>query len=346
MVKARRIVLAERPEGEINDRTFRTEHVTIDDHISEGVILQVFYSSIDPAMRGWLRDERSYIPPVKVGETMRASVIGKVYKSADSKFQVGDWVLGTLGWATFVHVPNTKQLTKLDPAILRQVSPTKMLGVLGISGLTAYFGLLEVGAPKAGETVLVSTAAGAVGSIVGQIAKIKGCRVVGITGSDWKAKWIVDELGYDAAINYKTCGNLAQEIRKACPKGVDVYFDNVGGDQLDAALSKLRRGARVVICGAISQYNKTPEQRVGPKNYMSLLVNSARMEGFVVFNYARQYAKAIREMAGWMAQGKLVDKEHIVDGLENCPKALKMLFTGENTGKLIVKIDHPTQSRL
>jgi NADPH-dependent curcumin reductase CurA len=296
------------------------------------VLVKLLYLSLDPAMRGWMNEGKSYIAPVGLKEVMRAGAVGKVLASKDSGFPEGCFVTGVLGVQEYATVKG-KHLAQVDP----RLAPLPVyLGVLGMPGMTAYFGLLEVGKPKAGETVLVSGAAGAVGSVVGQIAKIKGCRAVGIAGGQDKCGYLVDKLGFDGAIDYKS-ENVREGLKKHCPDGVHVYFDNVGGDILDLALGRLARGARIVICGAISQYNATGPLK-GPANYLSLLVNRARMEGMVVFDYADRYAEAGREMAQWMAAGKLVSREDIVEGLNTFPQALLKLFKGENTGKLVLKI--------
>jgi len=299
----------------------------------EGEIqVKVLYLSLDPAMRGWMNEGKSYIPPVGIDEVMRAGGVGRVIASKDKALAEGDIVYGTLGIQEY-SVLKASSVTKVDP----KLAPLPVyLGTLGMPGMTAYFGLLDVGQPQAGDTVVVSGAAGAVGSVVGQIAKIKECRVVGIAGGREKCRYVVDELGFDAAIDYKH-ENVKDALRTHCPKGVNVYFDNVGGEILDAVLTQLARGARIVICGAISQYNNT-EGVKGPSNYLSLLVNRARMQGMVVFDYADRYAQAGREMAGWMAAGKLKSREHVVDGLETFPETLLMLFKGANTGKLVLKV--------
>jgi NADPH-dependent curcumin reductase CurA len=263
---------------------------------------------------------------------MRAGGLGRVVQSKNPAFAVGDHVYGMLGVQQFA-VSAGKGLTKVDP----KLAPLPVyLGTLGMPGMTAYFGLLDIGKPKEGDTVVVSGAAGAVGMVVGQIAKIKGCRVVGIAGGQDKCQYVVRDLGFDSAIDYKT-EDVRKSLRTHCPDGINVYFDNVGGDILEAALANLARGARIVICGAISQYCATGPVK-GPSNYMSLLVNRASMTGMVVFDYADRYAVAGREMAGWMAAGKLKTREHIVEGLETFPDTLLQLFKGENTGKLILKI--------
>jgi NADPH-dependent curcumin reductase len=292
------------------------------------------YISLDPAMRGWMNASKSYIRPVEIDEVMRAGGAGQVIASSHPDFAIGDFVVGTFGVQQYYYSKNGKGLTKVST----QLAPlSNYLGVLGMPGMTAYFGILDVGAIKEGDTVLVSGAAGAVGSIVGQIAKIKGCRVIGTAGGQDKVDYLVNELGFDVAIDYKK-GKLRSELRAACPDGIDVYFDNVGGEQLDLALSMLRFKARIAICGAISQYNAT-EGVAGPKNYLSLLVNRAKMEGFVVFDYAARYGEAIKDMAGWMKAGKLKSREHIVDGkVEDFLDTLMVLFEGDKIGKLLLKI--------
>jgi NADPH-dependent curcumin reductase CurA len=296
------------------------------------LLIKVFYISLDPAMRGWMNEGKSYIPPVGIGEVMRAGAVGRVIASRNPGFAVGDCVYGTLGVQEYA-MSNGKGLTKINAG---STPLPVFLGTLGMPGMTAYFGLLEIGQPKPGETVAVSGAAGAVGMVVGQIAKIKGCRVIGIAGGAQKCQYIVSELGFDAAIDYKSA-EVKEMLRKHCPKGVDVYFDNVGGEILDAVLTQLARGARIVICGAISQYNNTGPVK-GPANYLSLLVNRASMQGMVVFDYADRYATAAKEMAGWMAAGKLRSREHVVDGLETFPETLLKLFKGENLGKLVLQV--------
>jgi NADPH-dependent curcumin reductase CurA len=295
------------------------------------VLIQVEYLSLDPAMRGWMNEGKSYIAPVKIGEVMRAGGVGKVLESK-ANFSAGDYVYGTLGIQSYATV-KAKDLTKIDPTL----APLPVyLNVLGMPGMTAYFGLLDIGEPKPGETVVVSGAAGAVGATVGQIAKIKGCRVIGIAGGAAKCAYLVENLGFDTALDYKA-GNLKKGLKDACPNGIDIYFDNVGGDILDTCLALIAPRARIIICGAISQYNNTTPIK-GPANYLSLLVNRAKMQGMVVFDYADRYGLAAREMAGWMAEGKLKSKEDIVEGLETFPETLLKLFSGENFGKLVLKV--------
>jgi hypothetical protein len=324
--------LASRPQGMVarEDFDYVEEAVPV---LQDGqVLVKIAYVSLDPAMRGWMNEGRSYVPPVQIGEVMRAATAGRVAESKSEKLAVGDEVSGWLGVQEYA-VCDAGAVFKVST---EAVPLSNYVGALGMPGMTAYFGLLDVGAPKEGETVLVSGAAGAVGSLVGQIAKLKGCRVVGIAGGPQKCAWIVDELGFDAAIDYKS-EDVNVALREHCPEGVDVYFDNVGGDILDAALARLARGARVVICGAISQYNNLDAVK-GPSNYMSLLVNRARMQGFVVVDYMGRAAEGMQEMAGWIADGRVVAREDVVEGFERFPEALLKLFAGENVGKLVLKV--------
>lgn len=295
-------------------------------------LVKVLYISLDPAMRGWMNEGRSYVPPVQIGEVMRALGAGRVVRSNHPDYKEGDHVVGLYGVQEYAVSDGNGDI-KVDPSMVPL--PT-YLGTLGMPGMTAYFGLLDVGNPQPGETVVVSGAAGAVGTVTGQIAKIKGCRVIGIAGGKEKCDFVVDELGFDAAIDYKS-EDIRAALKEYCPKGINVYFDNVGGEILDLVLTRLARGARIVICGAISQYNSEGGMQ-GPSNYMSLLVNRARMEGFVVFDYADRYMDAAMEMAGWMAEGKLKTREDIVEGFETFPETLLKLFKGENIGKLVLKV--------
>ncbi|MGP5068727.1 NADP-dependent oxidoreductase [Psychrobacter faecalis] len=302
--------------------------------IADGeLLIKIEYISMDPAMRGWLNDAKSYIPSVQIGEVMRAGTVGKVIESKHEKFAVGDYVVGHNGVQSYA-VSDGTGLHKVDPSL---APLSYYLGVLGMPGMTGYFGLLKTGAPKAGETVVISGAAGAVGSLVGQIAKLKGCRVVGIAGGPDKCKFVVDELGFDAAIDYKN-ENVKKGLKQACPNGVDVFFDNVGGDILNDVLTQINLHARIVICGAISQYNTTTEVK-GPSNYLSLLVNRARMEGIVVFDNIKEYPTAMKDIAGWIGSGDIKVKDHIVKGIETFPDTLMMLFKGENFGKLVLKVE-------
>ncbi|MEU1508837.1 NADP-dependent oxidoreductase [Kitasatospora sp. NPDC005748] len=328
----RQIRLARRPVGEIGPEDWErvTEPAAAP---GDGQFAgRTRYLSLDPAMRGWLDDRPSYLPPVGIGEVMRAGSVVEVTESNHPGFAIGDLVAGLFGVQEHV-VSDGKGAVRIDPAL---ASPSTFLGALGSPGMTAYFGLLDVGALKEGETVVVSGAAGAVGSMVGQIAKAKGCRVVGIAGGAEKCAVLTDELGFDAAVDYRA-GNVRKALRTLVPDGIDVYFDNVGGEILDAALACLAMRARVVVCGAISQYNATDVQ--GPSNYLSLLVRRARMEGFVVFDYAPRYKEAARELGGWIAEGRIKVLEHVVRGtVDDFPQTLQMLFRGENTGKLVLEL--------
>jgi NADPH-dependent curcumin reductase len=324
--------LAARPVGLAKRSDWSYTEEPVRDPGNGELLVKILYISLDPAMRGWMNEGKSYIPPVGIGEVMRAGAVGRVIATKNPGFAVGDHVYGGLGVQEYA-ITNGMGLTKVDT----RLAPLPVyLGTLGMPGMTAYFGLLEVGQPKSGETVVVSGAGGAVGTVVGQIAKIKGCRVVGIAGGSEKCQFIVKDLGFDAAIDYKS-EDVKVSLKKNCPKGVDVFFDNVGGDILDSVLTLINLRARIVISGAISQYNNTGPVR-GPSNYLSLLINRARMEGMIVFDYAERYAQAGREMAGWLTAGKLKSREYIVDGLETFPETFLKLFKGENIGKLMIKV--------
>ncbi len=328
----RRFLLVARPDGPVKASDFDLVTVPAREPGPGEVLVRVQYVSLDPAMRGWMSERRSYVPPVRFGDVMRALGVGRVVASADASLVAGDTVTGVTGVQEYVTA-RAGELTRVDPSL---APLPRFLGALGMPGATAYFGLLDVGRPREGETVVVSGAAGAVGALVGQIAKLKGCRTVGIAGGPVKRAYVLDELGLDAAIDYK-----AEDVREAlgryAPKGVDVYFDNVGGATLDAVLARLAMRARVVICGAISQYEH-PDAAEGPRNYLSLLVNRARMEGFIVLDYLPRYPEAAAAIAGWMAEGKVKAREDVVEGLERFPEALQGLFRGENFGKLVLKI--------
>lgn len=296
------------------------------------IVVEVDYLSIDPAMRTWMNAGRSYVPPVEIGEVMRALGVGHVVESRHPGFAVGDEVSGIFGVQRYA-VSNGAEVNTIDTT----VAPASVhLGALGISGLTAYFGLLDIGRPEPGQTVVVSGAAGSVGAMVGQIARIKGCRTVGIAGGEQKCRWLVEEAGFDAAIDYKNA-DLRAELKTHAPNGADVYFDNVGGATLEAVLNRLARGARIVLCGAVSQYNDTPR---GPSNYMQLLVARASMTGFVIFDYADRYPEGVAQLAKWINAGELQSHEQIEHGdIGDFPDTLLKLFRGENTGKLILALD-------
>jgi NADPH-dependent curcumin reductase CurA len=326
--------LAARPVGLPKDTDWELTEEAVADPGEGEVLVKVKYLSLDPAMRGWMNDARSYIAPVELGAVMRAGAAGEVIASSHPGLQPGDHVSGMLGIQEYAVVKGDS-VTKVDP----NLAPLPVwLNTLGMPGLTAYFGLLDIGAPQEGQTVVVSGAAGAVGGLVGQIAKIKGCRTIGIAGGPEKCRHVEEELGFDVAIDYKS-ENVMQALHQHCPEGIDVYFDNVGGDILDAALALLARHARVVICGAISQYNATGAMQ-GPSNYMSLLVNHASMTGYVIFDYLDRAAEGVREMGRWLSAGKLKSVEDIATGgVEAFPDTLLRLFRGENLGKLVLEVN-------
>jgi NADPH-dependent curcumin reductase len=330
--------LAARPQGLPGPECWQFTEEAVAEPGEGGVLVKVLSLSLDPAMRGWMNEGKSYIPPVGIGEVMRAGGIGVVVASKNPAFAVGDHVTGGPGIQEYWSVPGDfvkkSGMAKID---LRAGTVNQWLNVLGMPGMTGYFGLMDVGQPKAGETVVISGAAGAVGQTVGQIAKLKGCRVVGIAGGPAKCEWVVKELGFDACIDYKA-GPIKDGLKQHCPQGVDIYFDNVGGEILDAVLTRINRKARIIICGAISQYNNTGAVE-GPKNYLSLLVNRARMEGIVVFDYADRYHLAIAEMAGYLKSGQMKSKEEVVQGgVAAFPGTLPMLFNGANFGKLVLQV--------
>jgi len=334
----RQILLAARPVGMIkeSDCTLREAPVRA---LAEGEFLvRNVYLSLDPTIRGWMNEADTYLPAIKIGDVMRGYGVGVVEESRNPQYPPGTIVLGMIGWQDYTVGPGggAMPMNVLPPGVPLMAT----LSVFGGTGMTAYFGLLDVGQPREGETVLVSGAAGAVGSIVGQIAKIKGCRAVGIAGSDEKCRWVTHDLGFDDCINYRS-ERLAARLKQTCPKGIDVYFDNVGGEILDAALARINLRARVVLCGAISMYNAV-EPPPGPRNYIQLIIQRARMEGFIISDYVPRFAEGFRQMSRWVAEGKIKYAVDVVAGLENATTAINRLFTGANTGKLLVKIsDEP-----
>ncbi len=334
----RRWLLASRPHGMIKDSDFTLDHGPIPEAGDGEFIVRVTHLSFDPTQRGWLGGD-TYLPAVRIGDPVRAGGIGQVVQSRHPDFLVGDMVQGTFGWqeyAVSAGQTETGPVTKLHKGI----TPEQALGVFGITGLTAYFGLTDVGKPRPGDTVLVSGAAGATGSVVVQLAKALGCTVIGIAGGPDKCKWLVEQAGADAAIDYRT-ENVATRIRELAPKGVHVVFENVGGAILDAALLNIRRGARIVLCGGISSYNDTGDNRSGLNNYMQLTVMRARMEGFIILDYAARFGEAVQALAALMAEGKLTTTEDVQHGFENCPATLRRLFEGKNVGKQLLKLTDP-----
>jgi NADPH-dependent curcumin reductase CurA len=329
----RQIRLAARPTGLPDAGCWQLTEEPVPEPGDGELRVAISHVSLDPAMRGWMNDARSYIPPVEIGAVMRAAAAGEVTASNHPGFAVGDHVTGAFGVQEHA-ISDGAGVVRADTALA--ALPT-WLGTLGLTGMTAYFGLRDVGRAQAGDTVVVSGAAGAVGSVAGQIAKLDGCRAIGIAGGEEKCRWLVDDLGFDAAIDYRS-EDVRRALRGHAPDGVDVYFDNVGGEILDAVLTRLARGARVVICGAVSQYNATGAVR-GPSNYLSLLVARASMTGMVVFDYADRYAEAAAEMAGWLGDGRLTTREDVVEGgVGAFPETLLRLFRGENIGKLVLKV--------
>jgi NADPH-dependent curcumin reductase CurA len=329
-------LLAARPVGLPKDSDWQRATPPLAELQEGEVRVKLLYLSLDPAMRGWMNEGKSYVRPVAIGEVMRAGGVGIVVESKSPRFKAGEHVMGVMGVQRFWTGPAEDKgamLARVDPAMAPL--PT-WLNALGMPGMTAYFGLIEVGQPKAGETVVVSGAAGAVGMTVGQVAKHLGCRVVGIAGGADKCRFVVEQLGFDACIDYKA-GPVHAGLKEHCAQGVDVYFDNVGGDILDAVLTRINMKARIVICGAISQYNATAPVK-GPANYLSLLVNRARMEGMLVTDYAARYPEGVATLARWMIDGSFKSHEHVVEGFDRFPSALLMLFEGKNLGKLVLKV--------
>lgn len=326
------IRFSSRPTGLPTPQNFQIVDSEVPQPNDGEVLVRTVYISVDPYLRGRMREGRSYVPPFEIGEVIRSGLVCEVVESREPGFAAGDIVTGMLGWRLY-NVAKPGELRKVDAKI---APVTTALGVLGITGLTAYFGLLDIGQPKEGETVVVSGAAGAVGMTVCQIAKIKGCRVVGIAGSDDKNKYLQDELGVDAVINYKT-EKVAEALKAACPDRIDVYFDNVGGEISDAVMPLLNQRARIVLCGQISLYN-LGKPDVGPRPQPYLLVNSALMKGFIITGYAARFAEGVTQLAQWLLAGKLKYVETIVEGFENTPQAFIGLFSGDNHGKQIVKV--------
>lgn len=332
----RQFRLAARPQGLPKDTDWNLTTEPVRELADGEILVKTLYISLDPAMRGWMNEGKSYIRPVGIGEVMRAGAIAKVIASKSDKFAVGDHVSGLVGVQEYWIGAADDRAGSFHKVDSRLAPLPCWLNALGMPGMTAYFGLLDVGLPKAGDTVVISGAAGAVGMTVGQIAKQLGCRVVGIAGGPDKCDFVVKELGFDACIDYKN-GSVKDGLKEHCPTGVDVYFDNVGGEILDTVLTRINMKARIVICGAISQYNATDAVK-GPANYLSLLVNRARMEGMVVFDYASRYPEAIKAIGGWMQEGKLKSREDLVAGFETFPQTLLMLFEGKNFGKLVLEV--------
>lgn len=329
----KRIVLDSRPIGMPVSGNFRTETIEMPVIKTGELLLKAVYVSVDPYLRGRMSDAKSYAPPIQIDAPMVSGVVAEVVESQNFNLKKGDHVVGALAWQQY-QTSTGKGINKTDPSI----SPVSLyLGPLGMTGLTAYLGLTEIGTPKAGETLVVSGAAGAVGSMVGQIGKLLGCRVIGIAGTDEKIATLQNKFGFDEAINYKTTANMKESIAKACPNGVDIYFDNVGGEISDAVLENINKYARIPVCGTISTYNAT-ETPVGPRPQTILIKSSARMQGFIVSDFADKFQLAMTQLGIWFKEGKLSYSETIVEGFDNIPQAFINLFAGKNEGKMIVKI--------
>lgn len=328
----KQIVLARRPNGRPDKEVFRTEEISLPPLQEGEVLLQPLYFSVDPYMRGRMNEGKSYVAPYQVNEPITGGVVARVQESRSDKLAEGDVVLGELPWAEQA-IENANKLRKLDP---KPAPLSWYLGILGMPGLTAYFGLLDIGQPQEDETVVVSGAAGAVGSVVGQLAKIKGCRVVGIAGSDEKTQMLKEQFGYDAVINYKTSDNIRKSLKEACPDGIDVYFDNVGGEITDAVISLINFHARIVLCGQIALYNET-EVPKGPRFLPMILTRSALIKGFIVSNYSKRFPEAIQKLAVWAEEGKLKYEETTLKGFDKLPEAFLGLFEGRNKGKMLVE---------
>ena len=329
----RQVRLAARPVGMPTVSDFTLAEEPVPEPGPGQALVRTRYLSLDPYMRGRMSAAKSYAPPVAIGEVMTGGAVGEVVRSQAKGLKEGDLVEGMFGWQDYALCrPAAARVLPASP-----YPPSYALGILGMPGATAYFGLLEVGQPRPGDTVVVSAASGAVGAVVGQIARIGGCRVVGTVGSDEKAAYITRELGFDAAINYRTANDIGAALDDTCPDGVDVYFDNVGGPVTDAVMERLAFKARVVVCGCIHHYNLT-EPYMGPSHLRAILVNRARVEGFLVLDWLERYGEAFARLTSWLDDGRMTYKEHVIDGLENAPAGLGMLFEGRNFGKLVVKV--------
>ena len=336
----RMLKLKDRPMGAVSSENFEWFEEEVLD-IEEGqMLIKVLYLSFDPTQRGWLNDIPSYMPPVQIGEVMRAGAVGQVVESRNKNFTEGDLVQGSFGWQEYVVTDGSSDFMPAQK-IPEGIPPTSALSVFGVTGLTAYFGMLDIGKPQEGDTVLVSGAAGATGSVAGQIAKIKGAsKIIGIAGGSDKCKWVVEEAGYDHCIDYKN-ENVGQKITELAPEGLNIYFDNVGGPILESSLACIAQKARVVLCGGISSGYSMESLPPGPSTLMNLVIQRARMEGFIVIDYAERFPDAIIDLGGWVGEGKIVYREDIAEGLENCPETLGNLFKGKNLGKQLLKLANP-----
>jgi NADPH-dependent curcumin reductase CurA len=332
--------LKTRPVGMVSEKHFEHVEEPVPDLGADEFLVRNLYFAFEPAMRGWLNDVKSYVPPVQIGEVMRASTVGQVVESNNPSFPEGTLVSGMFGWQEYAVSDGKPGMMGRIGKVPPGVDPVLSLSVLGGTGLTAYFGMLDVGRPEAGDVVVVSGAAGATGSVAGQIARIREAgKVVGIAGGERKCRWLVDELGFDAAIDYKS-EDVQNRLREECPEGINVFFDNVGGEILDAALLNMAQHGRIVLCGGISSYN-AEELPPGPRNYMQLVIRRCTMQGFILIDYFDQAPRALDELRGWISEGKLKHAEDIQEGFENTPRTFLRLFTGENLGKQLLKIADP-----
>lgn len=332
----RQWLLRHRPEAEVGPEHFELVSTPVPSLEDGEFLVRNLYLSFEPAQRGWLNDLPSYIPPVQIGEVMRAVGVGEVIESLNTEYSVGDRVQGAFGWQDYAVADGRDKRFPVSK-IASDIPITYPLHIYGLTGMTAYFGLTEIGKPQEGDTLVISGAAGATGSVVGQIGKLKGCRVIGIAGDEAKSRWLVDELGFDAAIDYRN-QDVASELNRLCKNSINIFYDNVGGPVLDDALANLANGARVVLCGGISSGYRGTELPPGPKNYMQLVIRRCRMEGFIVLDYTPRFPEAIAELRGWVESCAIKVKEDIADGLESCPQVLSGLFKGKNFGKQLVKI--------
>ncbi len=332
--------LKSRPVGMVKESDFERVDEPLRDIEDGEFLIRNLYLAFEPAMRGWLNDVKSYVPPVQIGEVMRASTVGQVVESNNADYAVGDYVSGMFGWQEYAISDGKPGIMGRIGKVPEGIDPVLTLSALGGTGLTAYFGMLDIGEPKEGDVIVVSGAAGATGSVAGQIGKIKGAsKVVGIAGGEQKCKWLVDELGFDAAIDYKS-QDVQARLREECPKGIDIFYDNVGGDILDAALLNMAQNGRIVLCGGISQYNEE-ELPPGPKNYMQLVIRRCRMEGFILIDYFHRAGEAMAELSRWIDEGKLKHAEDIQECFENTPATFLRLFEGKNLGKQLLRIGEP-----
>lgn len=338
----RQFILRERPSGDFDPKVLERVTTPVPTPGPRQALVRNLYLSLDPTNRIWMGEGESYLPPVPLGDVMRGAAVAEVVASNSSSFRVGTKVAGLFGWQDYALIGEDDPLPAQKLPSFLPVPLTATLGVLGVTGMTAYFGLLDIGRPKRGETVVVSAAAGAVGSIVGQIAKIRGCRVVGIAGSADKCAWLTRELGFDVAINRRD-PDWREQLKAACPNGVDVDFENAGGEIMEAVLDLMNNNGRVALCGMISQYGKDDRSNLGPGNFINVLTRRIKVQGFIILDYIPRFALAQLRMMWWLKTGRIKDRSTIVKGLDHAPQALTQLFTGDNVGKLIVEIDAPPQ---